>query len=63
MCSSWSHGTIFGQPVALIATGIGEVNAGICTIDVLRCGSNIKEVIFSGTAGFSAQASNDSQCA
>ncbi|KAK9835667.1 hypothetical protein WJX74_005379 [Apatococcus lobatus] len=54
-CDSWSYGTIFGQQVALIATGIGPVNAGICTTHLLRCGSFIKEVIFSGTAGFSAQ--------
>ena len=54
-CATRSYGTILGQPVALVATGIGEVNAGICTTEVLQCGPFIKDVIYSGTSGYSAQ--------
>ncbi|KAK9866626.1 hypothetical protein WJX84_004816 [Apatococcus fuscideae] len=54
-CAIRTFGTIFGQPVALIATGIGEVKAAICTSEVLQCGDYINDIIFSGTAGFTPQ--------
>ena len=41
-------GTLFGQPVLIVATNEGELNSGLCTQEVLQCGPYIKEFIWSG---------------
>ena len=54
-CANLQRGTIMGENVVVAATGIGMVNAALCTMDVLSCGNYIKELIWSGTSGFPAQ--------
>ena len=39
-----------------VHAGIAMVNAALCTNELLSCSAYIKEMIWSGTAGFSAQA-------
>ena len=54
-CASLQRGTIMGENIVVAGTGIGMVNAALCTMDILSCGDYIKELIWSGTAGFPAQ--------
>ena len=54
-CANLQRGTMMGANVVVASTGIGLVNAALCTMDILSCGSYIKELIWSGTSGFPAQ--------
>lgn len=53
MCVNRAYGTIMGQNVTVISSGINAQASAICTQEVLQCAGLIKEMIFSGTAGFS----------
>lgn len=39
-CLSTAHGTIMGQPVAVIASGIGPGTAALCLMEILQCRYN-----------------------
>ncbi len=41
--------------VVLAATGIGPGAAAICGLELLLCSANIREILFSGTSGFTPQ--------
>ena len=49
------HGKIAGVDVVLAATGIGPGAAAICGFELLLCAANIREILFSGTSGFTPQ--------
>lgn len=54
-CGKAFAGTIMGQRVALVTTGIGPQTSGICTTVLLEaCGAKVKEAIYMGTSGWSA---------
>lgn len=36
-CLSTAHGTLMGQAVAIIASGIGPGTAALCLMEVLQC--------------------------
>lgn len=55
LCASRSYGTLVGEPVILVATGIGPTAAAICLAELLQCATRIKEVLYSGTAGWTPQ--------
>lgn len=55
LCPSRSTGTIMGQPVVVITTGIGPTPAALCTTEVLMCADYIREAIYLGTSGWSPQ--------
>ena len=53
-CNRMLHGTLYGQPVLLVTTGIGHDHASVCMSDLLRVfNGQLKEIFFLGTAGFS----------
>eukprot|EP00775_Hariotina_reticulata_P011305 gene11305-11455_t len=56
MCPAIHVGRMMRQDVAVALTGIGPMTAALCVSDILnRCGSQIRDVFFSGTAGYSPQ--------
>ena len=53
-CDRILHGTLYGQPVLLVTTGIGHDHASVCMSDLLRVFEvQLKDIFFLGTAGFS----------
>ncbi|KXS22044.1 hypothetical protein M427DRAFT_129820 [Gonapodya prolifera JEL478] len=49
-----NYGTIMGQKVVIAGTGIGPLASTTCVLDFMNnCGIYIKEVIYSGTSGWS----------
>ena len=53
-CNRILHGTLQGQPVLLVTTGIGHDHASVCMSDLLRAfDHSLKDIFFLGTAGFS----------
>lgn len=46
---------LLGQHTVVIATGIGPVDAALCTLELLVCGRWIKEIVYVGTSGWSPQ--------
>ena len=53
-CDRIIHGTLQGQPVLLVTTGIGHDHASVCMSDLLRAfDHSLKDIFFLGTAGFS----------
>lgn len=56
VCGGYSSGTLMGQPVLVVTTGIGPAAASLCTFEVVsNCGPWIKEAIYFGTSGWSPQ--------
>ena len=55
VCVERAYGTIMGQNITVVSSGIGPQNSALCTFELLQCASHIKDFIFSGTSGFSAQ--------
>ncbi|KAK9795222.1 hypothetical protein WJX73_004907 [Symbiochloris irregularis] len=55
VCPTKYGATLLGQPVVIVASGEGQLNAALCLTELLRCSAYIKEVIWSGTAGASSQ--------
>ncbi len=49
------YGTLVGEPVILVATGIGPTAAAICLAEVLQCAHRIKAILYSGTSGWTPQ--------
>ncbi|KAF6259950.1 hypothetical protein COO60DRAFT_1700592 [Scenedesmus sp. NREL 46B-D3] len=55
-CADATVGRMMRQNVAVIVTGIGPTAAALCVYDVMRqCGGLIRDVFYSGTAGWSPQ--------
>lgn len=55
-CTNATVGRMMRQNIAVIVTGIGPLAAALCVFDVMnKCGPNIKDVFYSGTAGWSPQ--------
>lgn len=54
ICVNRAYGTIMGQNVTVISSGINAQSSALCTLEVLSCASHIKDFIFQGTSGFSA---------
>ncbi|DBA88459.1 TPA: hypothetical protein ACH3X2_004945 [Trebouxia sp. C0005] len=54
-CLSMAYGTLLGNQVMVVATGIGPTTAALCTLELLQCSEDIKEIIWMGTAGYSPQ--------
>lgn len=54
-CGSKTFGTLVGQRVVLVTTGIGPLNAAVCITELLQCRKYISALVFSGTAGYSSQ--------
>lgn len=53
-CEEVVHGTLFGSPIMLITTGIGNDRAGLCLRSLLSVyHATTKEILFLGTGGFS----------
>lgn len=42
-----------GQNVTVVSSGINAQSAALCVMEILQCASHIKDLIYSGTAGFS----------
>lgn len=57
ICVNRAYGTIMGQNVTVISSGINAQSSALCTLEVLSCASHIKDFIFQGTSGFSAAVS------
>ncbi|KAL6757252.1 hypothetical protein V8C86DRAFT_1711349 [Haematococcus lacustris] len=54
-CGQVAVGIILRQRVALVLTGIGPTNAGMCTQQILdKCPTSVKYAIYHGTSGWSA---------
>ena len=55
-CPDARYGKIMGQPVAVVTTGIGPMASALCVYDIMEaCGSTVKEIIYSGTSGWTPQ--------
>ncbi len=50
-----SYGTLAGEPVILVATGIGSAATAMCLAEVLHCADRIKAVIYSGASDWTPQ--------
>lgn len=50
---SRAYGTIMGQNVTVVSSGINPQSSALCTMELLSCASHIKDFIYTGTAGFS----------
>ncbi|GAQ84464.1 hypothetical protein KFL_001900070 [Klebsormidium nitens] len=64
-CPTKFTGTIMGQQILLVTTGIGPGQASICTQEILQCASHVREIVYSGTSGWSLQKGgvlNDDNC-
>ena len=56
MCHSVVRGSLLGQPVAVVTSGIGQRSAAVCAGSLLMaCPARIRELLFFGTAGCSLQ--------
>lgn len=55
LCLSRSYGKLAGVNVVLAATGIGPTAAAICLSEILLCAHQVKEILYSGTAGWTPQ--------
>lgn len=53
ICVSRAHGKIMGQNVTVVSSGINAQNAAMCVMEILSCATHVKEIIYSGTSGFS----------
>lgn len=53
ICVSRAYGTMLGQNVTVVSSGINAQNAAMCTLELLNCASHIKDFIYTGTSGFS----------
>ena len=42
MCNSKYGGMLLGQPVVVVASGEGPLNAALCLTELLRCSAYIK---------------------
>lgn len=54
ICLNRAFGTMMGQNVTVVSSGINAQNSALCTMELLNCASHIKDFIYAGTAGFSA---------
>lgn len=54
-CQQIITGTLFQQDVVVITSGIGPEAAALCVSYITQCASNIKDLIYPGTSGWSAQ--------
>ena len=55
-CPDARYGKIMGLPVAVVTTGIGPMASALCVYDIMEaCGSTVKEIIYSGTSGWTPQ--------
>ncbi|KAF8058359.1 PSMD9 [Scenedesmus sp. PABB004] len=55
-CPEVVRGKLLRQDVVVVLTGIGPMASAVCIFDVLQqCGKLIKDVIYSGTSGWSPQ--------
>ena len=56
VCAGHYLGTLMGEDVVVVTSGIGPTAAGLCTLElVTECGPWIKELIYFGTSGWSPQ--------
>jgi len=53
ICVSRAYGTMLGQNVTVVSSGIDAQNSAMCTMELLSCASHIKDFIYAGTSGFS----------
>eukprot|EP00996_Jenningsia_fusiforme_P001021 NODE_1931_length_1353_cov_37.301380_g1749_i0.p1 GENE.NODE_1931_length_1353_cov_37.301380_g1749_i0~~NODE_1931_length_1353_cov_37.301380_g1749_i0.p1 ORF type:complete len:378 (+),score=62.85 NODE_1931_length_1353_cov_37.301380_g1749_i0:87-1220(+) len=52
-CSSAIEGYLYGQPVAVLTTGIGHDHSAMCMVNALtNFGGKIREVLYMGTSGW-----------
>lgn len=58
ICVNRFNGQMMGQNVSVVSSGIGPLNAALCTSEVLECAANIKDFIYSGTSGWSTAVSS-----
>ena len=59
-CLQAFSGSISGQEVMVVVTGIGKINASTCVLDVLTAtAGRVKGLVFSGTAGMSPTSGTD----
>jgi len=54
-CEDVKIGKLLLQDAAVITSGIGPVAAGICLQELLQCGHMVKDIVYVGTSGWSAQ--------
>lgn len=55
LCPRVTVGSLMGQPTIVATSGIGPTTAALCAIDLAKClGPKFKELIYSGTSGWSA---------
>jgi hypothetical protein len=57
ICVSRAYGTMLGQNVTVVSSGINPQSSAMCTLELLNCASHIKDFIYAGTSGFSAAVS------
>ncbi|KAL6760862.1 hypothetical protein V8C86DRAFT_2546614 [Haematococcus lacustris] len=56
VCGGVFYGSLMGQRVLVVTTGIGPPAASLCTLEVVSaCGASITEILFFGTSGWSPQ--------